>query len=418
MLDSLKSKRGQIFPFLVLILVILIIATMAYVNVSQVDTHKIDTMNAADAAALAGAGELAQCANTIANINVKLLKPNFWIHFWTGSFRPCVSGVPTSRLYQWYSLATGQLTMYLDSCLSAYKAVQSSAAVAHTTAFGGMGIEEAEKREGSPTGPRAKSNFSQWMDDQRFYDDRNLNPTELEYKWWPYQYDFEQKKQIQPDFGNDARAEKILTEVKKPDENSLELHPKIPLPQFTAYFGLGYGSPVCNPVGFWGLLILPPEEEMISNIGEARALIAAILAWELYTELHDGKTPAGMNNIWEELVVSLLIPVVGYIASWMNQLVCPAPPGEPVPCGCWYFNAGGAMYLVPVPWIIKLSSGTAEINVQVTRFSPTKDLGLWQFKHGSITSGARASMYGGSIHRHPGGYKIKVDEVWDGARNL
>ena len=61
-LDSLRNNKGQVFPFFVLILVIVIIATMAYVNISQVDTHKIDTMNAADAAALAGAAVLAQAA--------------------------------------------------------------------------------------------------------------------------------------------------------------------------------------------------------------------------------------------------------------------------------------------------------------------------------------------------------------------
>ncbi|MFC1646549.1 pilus assembly protein TadG-related protein, partial [Candidatus Omnitrophota bacterium] len=70
-LDNLKNRRGQVFPFFVLILVVIIIATMAYVNLSQVDTHKIDTMNAADAAALAGASSLAQAANGIADINVR-----------------------------------------------------------------------------------------------------------------------------------------------------------------------------------------------------------------------------------------------------------------------------------------------------------------------------------------------------------
>ena len=417
-LKYFKDKRGQIFPFFILVLVILFIATMAYVNISQVDTHKIDTMNAVDAGALAGASVLAQAANHIADINVNYLKKTFEIHFWCGTFRPGFYGYPTSRLIQYIHLATGQLSAYLDTCLTAYNAVQQSAAIAHTTTFGGMSIEEAEKREGSATGDRVKSDFSQWMDEQRFYDNRDENPTQLEYKWWPYQYDFEQRKQVQPDFGNDARAEKIITTARKPSERTFELTPTFPIPQVTIYFAFcadGGLSGVCDPEGDCGSKIFGACGEMVGNMIEGETAILAIFGLMLWADLFDDKAPGGMKNILDDLESWLIAPVIGWIQPWTVQLVCP-PAGEP--CGCFYFNAGLGTYRVPVPWIKELKSNNAEVNVQVTRFSPTKDLGLWQFKHGSITSGARAGIYGGSIHRFPGKYKIRINEVWDGERNL
>lgn len=409
--DNLRNRRGQVFPFFVLILVVVIIATMAYVNLSQVDTHKLDTMNAADAAALAGAATMAQAANAIADINVNYLKPTFWAQFWTGIYRPGWTGVPTSRLWQWFSFASMQLLTYLDCCLSGYKAVQSSAAIAHTTALGSL-IEEAQMRQGSATGPREKSRFSIWLDNQRFFDNRDQNPTNFAYTWFPYQYDFDQDRQVQPDLGNYARAEEAATGVKKPDENSLELVPMPPMPQFTIYWGpcwdCSYGV-WCNTN-----LIVPPIFEIWWNQGAAKIAMALVLATTVYNALHDDKAPPGMQRVWVSLVAATIVPMMGQI-NWGGQF-CPYP--YPTFNCCFVWNWGWAYYLIPVPWIQDLVPGDAEVQVQVSRFSPTKDLGLWQFQHGNITSGARANMYGGSVNRFPGGYKIRVGEVWDGARNL
>ncbi|MFH1622311.1 MAG: pilus assembly protein TadG-related protein [Candidatus Omnitrophota bacterium] len=407
-LNYFQNKKGQIFPFLFLILVILIIATMVYVNVSQVDTHKIDTMNAADAAALAAAASLAQTANSIADINVNLLMKTFWTRFWWGTFRPGYTGVPTYRLYEWWGFAVSQLTTYLDSCLSAYKAVQSSAAIAHTTALGNLNIEEAEKREGNITGTRAVSDFSRWLDNQKFYDNRNANPTTLTYNWWSYKYDFDHNNQTQPDYGNVERAESITTQVRKPADNALELHPMLPLPQITLFFGFCWEPGACGAP--WCTYTIPPvTTEMISNMIEGEALMLAVFGWALYSDLFDEKAPNGLKNILEELISNCIAPVIGWIAWTATPTVC---------CGCFWFSFGAGSYRIPVPWIESITPDTAEIKVQASRFSPSQDLGLWNFAYGNLTSGARASMYGGEVKVHPGRYKARVDEVWDGARNL
>ncbi|MFC1646586.1 hypothetical protein ACFL2Y_05370, partial [Candidatus Omnitrophota bacterium] len=354
------------------------------------------------------------------------LKPTYDTYLKLGLFRISYTGIPTGMVMSWYSMATMQLMTYLDASLSAYKAVQSSAAIAHTTAMGAMNIEEAQRRRGSPTGERVKSNFAIWMDGLDFYNDtRHDITTELTYPWFSYEHNFTQGGQVQPDLGNYARAEEVSTKVQKPDENSLELVPHSPLPLITSYFAFAMGFPpihICcvgpDPIPYmltgqvcsgYSMIV-----ESVVSIAMGEILMATVLGWALYNDIWSDDAPQGMQNIRDNIERAMIAPVVGWIQPWFIQILCPVPMGPPTPCMCLYFNAGAFTYLVPVPWIDEIKSGDAGVKVEVSRFSPTKDLGLWQFRHGNITSGAWAKMHSGNVNKHPGGYKVRARKVWDG----
>lgn len=422
--SNLRGRKGQVFPFFVLILVVILIATMAYVNLSQVETHKLDTMNAADAAALAGVAVLSQAANNIADIN-KSMKTAYDANSSGNSYVFATTGSLLNRTYAWYSFAFSQITTYLSACLAAYEAVQSSAAVAHSTAMGAMNIDEAQKRSGSATGPRERSDFSLWMDTREFWTwDRYRNPSDLTYKWYPYQYDFDQHRQVQPDLGNEMRAEKVTSIVLKPSENTLELYPMSPMPQVTAFFGILPGASSCPPcmsdasgaaMGWrysWNPMKMAAGTWNENTISWAtgEGLITAIDLMLEYSDLWDSNAPSGMRNIIANVRQSMIVPVAGWVQD-MCYGWCIWGVGFSI-----YINVGVYMYTIPVPWIQDLRSGDAEVQVQVSRFTPSKNLGLWWFGQHNTTSGARANICCGSVNRDPGGYEIRVGEVWDGGR--
>jgi hypothetical protein len=64
----IKTKRGQIFPFLIALLCVLVILIMITVNLGQIGIHKTDVSNAADAAALAAVSVL---SGVLVNIGLR-----------------------------------------------------------------------------------------------------------------------------------------------------------------------------------------------------------------------------------------------------------------------------------------------------------------------------------------------------------
>ena len=56
--EKTRYEKGQIFPFMIALIVVVVIMALVTVNIGQVDSFKTDTSNAADAAALAGASVL------------------------------------------------------------------------------------------------------------------------------------------------------------------------------------------------------------------------------------------------------------------------------------------------------------------------------------------------------------------------
>lgn len=82
-----RGIKGQIAPFLIVILAILLIAAIATINIGRIGLDKTYSANAADSGALAGASGMAGVMNYLATNNLEYLKNEFDKFFW-GQYRP------------------------------------------------------------------------------------------------------------------------------------------------------------------------------------------------------------------------------------------------------------------------------------------------------------------------------------------
>ena len=71
-LNYQKIRRGQLAPFLIAVIVVLIIAVFVTVDIGKVSLHKTYTANSSDAASLAAASVLATGLNTLCALNEDL----------------------------------------------------------------------------------------------------------------------------------------------------------------------------------------------------------------------------------------------------------------------------------------------------------------------------------------------------------
>ncbi len=112
--NKLKYNDGQLAPFLIVILVILIIAAIVTINLGKVALIRTDTTNAADAGALAAGSGMARVFNAVASANAVMEKA-----YWTFYTAISVS----------YVLAFWQLTVaYLAATAALAEATVAEAA--------------------------------------------------------------------------------------------------------------------------------------------------------------------------------------------------------------------------------------------------------------------------------------------------
>ena len=375
---------------------------MAFVNVSQVNTQKLYTMNAADAAALAGAAQLASTANSIADVNSGqdgLFESYYMRQAWTTilPFDP-ISASARFGLYINDSLAN--LLKYLGLLAAGLAASQQAAAQATMTAFGNMPIEEAQTREDSVTGDvKVPSRLSNWLQNTNFYSEDTLK--EYTYEWSSHYYNITEGRQMlrpQHDF--------IKVKVKKPDDNCLVIVPAPASPQATFY--MMYLPPcvvvdLCAGCAAVAELTTFPAGIMMRTVHPTAAAITlgtALATSTIYSAVGGVPTPVPVSQI-----LTGLAGVIALLVGWLQ-------PIDIYVGGCNNINIVMVLYWVPLPYLINIANNNAEVAVEVTRFSPTRDLGLWQFRERSITSGSRARMRDGSVWS--ANYKIEIKDVWDG----
>jgi hypothetical protein len=82
-----RGIKGQIAPFLIVILAILLIAAIATINIGRIGLDKTYSANSADSGALAGASGMAGVMNFLTTNNLENLKNQFDLFFW-GQYRP------------------------------------------------------------------------------------------------------------------------------------------------------------------------------------------------------------------------------------------------------------------------------------------------------------------------------------------
>lgn len=404
---SLKGERGirgQIFPFFVLIMVIIIIAVMAFVNVAQVNTQKLSTMNAADAGALAGAAQLASTANSIAVMNSGdngLWDTYITYQKWTTVllFEPIEAN---GRFGLYISNAVSNLITYLRILAASVAAAQQAGAQATTTAFANMQIEEVQTRVGSVTGEqKVPSRFSKWLQDKNFYTQDIIK--EYKYGWASHYYNITEDKQMirqQEDYVN--------VRVKKPEDNSIVVVPAPIFPQATMY--IMYLPPCFEPFcpcclcgAIAAFTTFPAGISLHAHPPIAAGILAGVLAvatiYDLITQMN---IPAIENLLFA------LAATVAAVTAFLQPIH--------ISTGCGLLNVVLVFYVLPLPFIAEIKTNNTIVGVEVTRFSPTRDLGLWQFKERTVTSGAEAGIYGGSAWND--NYRVQVNRVWDGGGQI
>lgn len=161
-------KKGQITPFLIVVIVILLIATMITVNLGKVSMTRTHTANAADAGALAGASTMANGLNAIKDLSTTMFMETVTVQALLAScLLPCwgAQALYWAHLaFQISQIALIQFKMIPDTMDAADEAAKQ-------LAFSNVGIDEAKSRGAGETYDawlKRKSNFEKWMDDKGY----------------------------------------------------------------------------------------------------------------------------------------------------------------------------------------------------------------------------------------------------------
>ena len=176
-----NKKKGQIAPFMIAVIVILLIALMVTVNLGKISLTKTDTANAADAGALAGASTHANSLNAIADINSLMIAD--YLSNQAAFLIPINMCKGKWRYVQYLAFVAAQTAMFIQSWDLGGTSYESARNSARQLAFSNVGIDEAKPRQGNETYEewlKRESNFGQWMDKNSYEKDDNEPVT---YSW-------------------------------------------------------------------------------------------------------------------------------------------------------------------------------------------------------------------------------------------
>jgi hypothetical protein len=398
------SKKGQVAPFLISIIVILLIATMALVNIGKVGTYRVNTSNAADAGAVAGVSMIASTQNAIADanagdglFNIGMLQGISLMDAYTmllGLFfipLPLQTESVKYNVYLGYSVSL--FTNYLNLLYMGYRGMQNAKAQAHQLAFSNAQVEEVTNVE--TTGPGVyrpvKSNFEQWIENQ------DLEGDSFTYSWRQYSFQPQQGQQVQ-----EAAANWVRSDVQPPSENSL-----LPIPMPAA--------PLVNTYWLW----IPPCT--IDGCGACAA--AASYYYTKMAQINGAESLASKAKTEGAMQMSIhgtTLAVTATAGSAANVVITTLKTAAGIPlvqaftivppvCGATAWMM--VLYWVPVPFIVAMWPNDASMGINVTRYEPASDLGLFTNRADEVRSGARATTYGGSVFS-PHSYRIRLESTW------
>ncbi len=157
------DKDGQVAPFLIVILVVLLMATMVTVNIGKIGLTKTRTSNAADAGALAGASIMANGLNAIGDISAQMLADSL------AAEAVIASGTLNCAYVPYYLGATNiaQYAMFAYAWRLGSMSIDEAGRAARQLAFSNVGIDQAKEPRGSnedyETWVKKDSPFQQWM---------------------------------------------------------------------------------------------------------------------------------------------------------------------------------------------------------------------------------------------------------------
>jgi len=424
-----NGEYGQVAPFLLIVLVILLIASFALVNIGKVSLHRLQTANAADSAAIATASALAAIANNIGDSNQQLkiqfyalqaallMGFNCW-HPLCNSGVGCPQQIKDYALYRYY---TGLLlTNYLFLMYSTEKGFKATVAQGHKTAFGNAGIQEAQIRD-SATKEIQPSRLTRWLNKQAVNDPPlscvKFTEPSYTFRWFGYAID--------PATGKEAResepSEVTSTVTINDCAFALDPMPLMPVVKTYKFFVTGIHdqpNPDCRTPKVCkcqaDMDCLKQDEtafslalkQITAQGAEARFYFAGVILG--FNFLH-GCIQPDVESIIAALIALIGAPVIVGIplAAPKKQCIdlCPScgiPTPAPKPALIF------VTYIVPVPWIEGIANDDdIRVDTVVTYREPQRAAGLWQRKRTSTTSRARARLIPGNIDS-PGSYDAEL----------
>ncbi|MDD4986876.1 MAG: pilus assembly protein TadG-related protein, partial [Dehalococcoidales bacterium] len=158
-------KDGQVAPFMIAIIVVLIMAIMVTVNIGKVSLTKTRTANAADAGALAGSTTHANTLNNIADINTMMIAE--WLS------TQAIFAIPTNistefmRYLTYLAFVISQAAQFVLAWQAGIEGYEGAENGARQLAFMNGGIDEAKIRlagESYQSYLLRESPFGQWME--------------------------------------------------------------------------------------------------------------------------------------------------------------------------------------------------------------------------------------------------------------
>lgn len=429
-----NSKQGQIFPFLIIVIVFMLIAVMAFINTSQVNIRKVGTMNAADSGAMAAGTQMATTGNEMAWMNFQLM---IWYGIITGLFAiPGYHEIAevTGRFMEYREHAHTTIEAFQGLCVSGYKGMQQAGGSALFSAFSNAPADEPQRRhrESDGTLRALQSGLSRYLKVLQWSNTIYQDASEKElsvppYMWNPYSYNLTTGQQ-QPLGGPlGIGGESLSVRVKK-SAGAMTPWPIFVSPLITSFkwsaanplLGCPLGDCSVSGCMIYFLLIEWPAAiaQQVYSILMRFDIYEKMTSGTMYDFLKEWGVDKATNILDITAIVMMASPLCwGDYEPWPILpddilLFCgaliPIPPYWIPPPNIW--NTDYCFFLWPFPMMVALDPNNPEVQVDVTRFSPQRNLGLFSFRNQVVSSSSTGQMTDGNIFI-PGHYKIKVKDV-------
>lgn len=161
-------RKGQITPFLIAVIVILLSAIMITVNLGKVSMTKTNTANAADAGALAGASVMATTLCNIKDMSTQMFMETVTVQAILISCS-LTCGQAMALWAAHLALQISQVALIQFQMIP--DAMDAADDSAKQLVFSNAGIDEAKPRNPGETYEawlQRKSNFTEWMDNKGY----------------------------------------------------------------------------------------------------------------------------------------------------------------------------------------------------------------------------------------------------------
>jgi len=158
-------REGQIAPFLIAIIVVLIIALMVTANIGKIGMFKTRTANAADAGALAGSTAHSNALNALADTNTAMIAEYLSTQV-TFLIPVNICSMGAMRNIAYIAFVAAQTAQFILAWSNAMEGYEEARSAAYQFAFMNAGIDESKERlsgESYESYLQRESRFGQWM---------------------------------------------------------------------------------------------------------------------------------------------------------------------------------------------------------------------------------------------------------------